>query len=124
MADGTPLPQAEKRETVTFGSSTSTKRVPIAAKLTAVNARATNGGAGNDIVKVNAPAKAKGAAVKLYRIRKDGSKVLVATKTANRDGNVSFLVKDSAKSKVTKFQALVTQTKVTLRDWTNRLSIR
>ena len=100
------------------------KAVRIDARLTAVNARATNGGVSNDIAKVNAPASAKGAVVKLYKIRKDGSKVLVAKKVANRAGDVSFLVKDSSKSKVTKFQAFVGATKATLSDWTNRLSIR
>ena len=40
---------------------------------------------------MNAPSAAKGALVKLYKVKADGSKVLVAEKIANEYGNARFI---------------------------------
>ena len=84
----------------------------------------TNNAKGSDVAFVNAPSKAKGATVKLYKVRADGTRKLIATKTANEAGNARFVVADARKMRYTKYQAFVGRTAVTFADWTPKRRIR
>lgn len=79
---------------------------------------------GDDVARVNAPSVAAGAKVKLYKIRKDGTRKWIATKTANANGNAKFVVNDTNGRKYTKYQAKVVRTADTFADWTPKKRIR
>ena len=79
---------------------------------------------GDDVARVNAPSAAAGATVKLYKIRKDGTRKLIATKTANANGNAKFVVDDKNGQKYTKYQAKVGKTAKTFADWTPKKRVR
>lgn len=96
-------------------------RVPIAPALTLLN-----GAVGHDIAKVNAPASAAGATVRLFKVRADGSLVrpAVAVRRADTQGNARFWVKDVRKLRFTTYKALVGATGETLAAWTSTRRIR
>ena len=79
---------------------------------------------GDDVAKVNAPAAAAGATVKLFKIKKDGTRVLLATKTANAKGNAKFVVNDTKPGKATTYKAKVGATAKTFADWTPKRTIK
>jgi protocatechuate 3,4-dioxygenase beta subunit len=94
------------------------KRTPIVAELTGKNLGA------KDRLKVNAPSKAQGAEVRLYKVVA-GKRIQVGvTRSLNQFGNVVFTVKDRNGTKVTKYVAFVVKTAVTLSDTTNRVGLR
>ena len=62
--------------------------------------------------------------MKLFKIKKDGSRVLLASKTANKYGNAKFIVNDKNGNKVTTYKAKVGATAKTFKDWTPKKSIR
>jgi len=80
--------------------------------------------AGNDIARVNAPTASHGATVRLYKVLANGSRKWVATKTANSNGDATFVVADANKRTYTKYQAYVSSTARTFADWTLAHSIR
>ncbi|QNN51703.1 hypothetical protein [Nocardioides mesophilus] len=114
--DGRELTGASRRVTVNFNLSDPRQAIVAGLKL-------GNNRHGDDKVKVDAPSIAEGATVSLYKIRKDGSKVLVARKSANRYGNAKFVVADANGSKVTKYKAKVGATSLSFSDWTPKGSI-
>lgn len=82
-----------------------------------------NNGARADKLKVNAPAKAHGAVVKLFKF-KNGVRKLVKTSSLNASGDRSFRVADRNGRKFTKYVAVVKRTARTKGDTTNRRSVR
>lgn len=110
------VPAANRTDSVTFGGTT---RQPIQAEL-----RLKNQADGDDVAKVNAPSAAAGAKVKLFKIKKDGTRVLLAVKTANAKGNAKFVVNDTKPGKVTTYKAKVGATAKTFADWTPKRSIK
>jgi hypothetical protein len=77
---------------------------------------AANDASGNDELKVDAGANAAGVLVKLYRIKADGSRVLVAKAKANAKGLAKFVVEegtDSARLASTRYIAVLPSTKTT-----------
>lgn len=94
-------------------------RKAIEATLTLSNQRD-----GDNVAGVNAPNAAHGAIVKLFKIRTDGSRKLVATKTANRFGNARFVQNDTNGRRFTKYQAKVGATTRTFADFTPKRRIR
>ena len=117
MSQGSQV--ATKQDSVRFGSST-TGRVPIDARLFGSN----NGARRNDILTVNGPNAARGATIRLYRYKADGSRRLVGTKIANRYGNAAFVIRDLNGRKYTKYRGYVGVTSRTRADWTNYKSVR
>jgi hypothetical protein len=99
-------------DTVRFGAA------GIVAKLTGKN----NGGKA-DRLKVNAPNRADGAKVVLWKLTKNG-KVKVGQGTLNDNGNKSFKVKDRNGNKVTRYIAKVMKTSASSGDTTNRKGVR
>ncbi len=67
---------------------------------------------------MNAPSKAAGATVKLYKVTKSGKKVYVKSLKANGAGNARFVVRDTNKKTFTKYVAYVTKTAKTFAAWT------
>lgn len=93
-------------------------RTPIVAELSGKNLGA------KDRLKVNAPSKAQGAEVRLYKVV-NGKRIQVGvTRSLNQFGNVVFTVKDRNGTKVTKYVAFVVRTATTLSDTTNRVGLR
>jgi hypothetical protein len=89
--------------------------VAIAATLTG-----DDNGAATDKLRVNAPAVAQGATVRLYTLA-GGVRTLVAESTLNTLGNHRFKADDANRSRNTKYIAKVARTETTLRAWTNTL---
>jgi hypothetical protein len=109
---------AQKNDTVKFGN-TSTGKKNIDAKLLG-----KNNGRKPDFPWVNAPNAARGAQVRLFRVKANGTRVFVASKTANAYGNAIFKVADRNGRKYTKYIARVGSTPRTNVDFTNFKSIR
>ena len=103
---------------MTFAGAPDAKQT-IAAELALSNQKD-----GDDVAKVNAPSSAAGAKVSLYKIRKDGSRKWIASKTANKYGNVKFVVTDAKPGKASKYQANVGATSKTFADWTPKRTIK
>jgi protocatechuate 3,4-dioxygenase beta subunit len=114
---GERIPEGERSDTVQFGGSVGPKS--ITALLELVNQKD-----GDDVAKVNAPKAAAGAKVQLFKVRKDGSRKLIAEKTANAKGNAKFAVNDSNGKKHTTYKAKVYRTADTFADWTPKKRIR
>lgn len=81
----------------------------------------SHNGRANDVLKVRVPAKAKGAVVQLFEMRR-GQRVLVATTRAGST-TVRFVVRDGSPS-VRTFRAYVGATTRTFADWTPRRKVR
>lgn len=113
---GDLIPQSRAATTVTFGGSIVES---IVAKL-----GGKNNGAKDDVLKVNAPSKAAGATVKLWKFNKNGKKVLVGESVLNGKGNKKFTVADKNGKKFTKYVAKVLKTDDTKADTTNKKAVR
>jgi len=74
---------------------------------------------GQDVLKVNAPALADGAAVRLQKKTKNGWKQIGAAKSLNSLGDASFKVDDKNGNQVTKYRAKVSPTTDTEGDTTD-----
>lgn len=92
----------------------------------AINARLTGSNArnGNDKVSVKAPAKAEGAAVKLFKVKANGKRVLVKQGTLNANGKVNWTVKDQNGKAKTKYVAKVAKTDLTKGDTSNSIRVK
>ncbi|MCW2764887.1 MAG: hypothetical protein JWO11_846 [Nocardioides sp.] len=82
----------------------------------------TNNGAKADKLVVNAPAKAKGAVVKLFKIVA-GKRKLVSTDVLDSQGDRRFTVADKNGAKKTTYVAVVQRTATTKADTTNKKSV-
>lgn len=116
--DAAPVEASRINDTVTFAApvviTPGDNPVKISGKLTA-----TNGGVGNDILRVRAPKAAAGATVSFFKFVK-GKKVLVATRRLNNNGKAVATIKDRFKKRVTYYAATVGATAKTKADLTNR----
>ena len=112
---GDRLAYGERSDTVTFGATKQT----IAAELALKNQKD-----GDDVAKVNAPKVVAGATISLYKVRKDGSRKLIAETTANAYGNAKFVVADGKPNKARTFKAKVGETSKTFADWTPKRTIK
>jgi hypothetical protein len=114
---------AQGNETVT-DTATVTWSAPAPRQTIQALLKLRNQVDGDDVAKVNAPSAAAGARVKLFKIKKDGTRVLLAVKTANAHGNAKFVVNDNKPGKVTTYKAKVGATAKTFADWTPKRSIK
>jgi hypothetical protein len=118
--EGDEVPGANTSITVTFSPESAPKvRKTIIAKLELENAAG-----GKDKATVNAPKAADGARVKIFKIKADGGKVLIAIKRANKYGNAKFVMDDKNGRKFTTYKAKVAQTPATFMDWTPKKRVR
>ena len=81
-------------------------------------------GAKDDKLKVSTDKVAEGATVKLYKINKNGKKVLVDEGTVNKYGNAKFVAADKNGNKVTKYVAKVLKTAANKAAKTNVKKVR
>lgn len=79
---------------------------------------------GKDKVTVKAPAKAAGAVVKLYKVKSNGSRVLIKTSTLSATGKKSWTLTDKNGNAKTKYIAKVAKTAATKSDWTPSIRIK
>ena len=112
---GTSFPPAKPTRIVQFGDKS-----PISPKLKGKN----NGALPKDKLKAFAPAKAAGATVALFKIKKNGKKFIVATKDANDKGNAFFRVNDRNGAKKTTYRAKYRPSPATKKAWTNKRTVR
>ncbi|WP_232679745.1 hypothetical protein, partial [Nocardioides sp. R-C-SC26] len=106
-ASGDLVPQAQRSTTIDFGTAAPV-RTAIKPKLTTKNVKK------GDKIVVKAPAKAKGAKVTVFKIV-NGKRVRVAQGNLNLRGGKQFVIKDRNGNKVTRYVAVIGQTKVTKR---------
>ncbi len=96
------------------------------AKHVDVNLTARNNAVGNDVIRVNAPSKAAGAVIKVFKVRRDGSlaRPALVKGIANEKGNLWTVIKDPRKGITRTFVAKLGGTYYTLVSWSPETSIR
>jgi hypothetical protein len=109
---GDVVAAAQRTDVVRFGL------MPIQAILTG-----NNNGARADRLTVDAPAQARGAVVRLYKVV-NGVRRLVGKSTLNLSGNRTFRVADRNGRAYTKYVAVVSKTARTKADTTNTKRVR
>ena len=92
---------------------------PIVARLEGRNNRARA-----DVVKVAAPGRSRGAAVRLFRVGQGGRLALLQSRQLNQLGDKQFRVGDRNRSGFTTYVAKVGPTSMTRGDETNRRRVR
>ena len=92
---------------------------PIVARLEGRNNRARA-----DVVKVAAPGRSRGAAVRLFRVGQGGRLALLQSRQLNQLGDKQFRVSDRNRSGFTTYVAKVGPTSTTRGDETNRRRVR
>lgn len=94
---------------------------------TTVNAtlKGRNNGGRDDRLKVVAgTAKAAGAAVRVFKFKKNGNRVFVRGAILGANGKVRVVIPDKNGRKDTKYVAKVKPTAKTVKDWTNKKHVR
>lgn len=123
--NGTGDPVVDNGKTVAVDSDPITW-VEAPVTPVAIDARLTgsNKANGKDKVTVKAPAKAEGAAVKLFVVKANGKRVLVKQGTLDASGKVTWTVKDHNGKAKTKYVAKVAKTDMTKPDTTNSIRVK
>ncbi|MCR6030613.1 hypothetical protein GGQ22_04050 [Nocardioides sp. zg-579] len=117
-ANGVTVPAAQRTDRVTFtGGGTSLQA--IVAKLTG-----TNLANGKDKLTIKATPKAKGAKVKLFKVKANGKRVLVSTGKLGAKGKKAFTVKDTNGKTRTTYIAVVAKTARTKADTTAKTAVK
>lgn len=83
-----------------------------------------NNGKADDVLTVNAESEAQGTTVKLFKIKKNGKKVLVGEDVLNKNGDRKFTVNDANGNKFTKYVAKVMEGANTLKAKSNVKRVR